>query len=141
MKKKSYSDDVLEDMPEVARFNDSIEKVNNSLTLLNGLSFSTENIVNKISDTMLEIAKLDYQLDCVLATIDMKLEKFKTIAPMMERQLNNISNRIDKLTDIIVEKNKNILTESELKQQSILLDALTQANDSFNNMIMKMMVI
>lgn len=122
-------------------FNLCAQNVATSLCVIGGMLNATSNIVSKISDTVVEISRLDHQLDCLLATLDMKLEKFKLVVPVMEKQLNNISGRIDMITEAILEKNKGEMSEEGLKQQAILLDTLSQASESFNNMIFKLMMI
>lgn len=122
-------------------FNQCAQNVEASLYAVGGMLNTTSNIVSKITDTIKEISKLDYQFDCLLATLDMKLEKFKMVVPVIEKQLNNISGRIDLITEAILEKNKGEMSEEGLKQQAILLDTLSQASESFNNMIFKLMMI
>lgn len=121
------------------KFNSCAVNVNNSLLLLDNISDNLNNSVQIISDTVYRISQLDHQLDAMLAQMDVDLEKYKAIVPIVERQLNNISERIDRITDSLLARQEG-LSESDLQQKSMLLDMLSQANESFNNMIMRLLM-
>lgn len=98
--------------------------------------------VKYIADVKLEISKLDHQLDAFIAQTNANLERFKTMAPLLDRQLTNISHRIDKITDNIIEQTKTAdLSKDGMEKHKMLIDLLSTASDSFNNMLIRMLAL
>lgn len=144
MKKTESLDTLYRDCNDVEGledFNRTAQNINDSLVLVNDLAFTASNIVNRLSEAAVEIARLDSQLSFMLASMDANLEKFRMVLPVVERQLGTLSDRIDMITQAILERSNGDMSEENLRQQSILLDTLSQASESFNNMIVKVMMI
>ena len=66
--------------------------------------------------------------------MDTDLEKYKQRLPIMEKQLDRASKRIDNLVDKILDDNSPMTTEY-LQKQSILLEALTKMSSDYNSII------
>lgn len=93
-----------------------------------------------MQDVKLQIRKLDTQLEVFIVQTRSNLDRFKTAMPVLEKQLNSISARIDRITDSILTNTvANEVNENVLKKHQILLDLLANTNDCFNNMLMRIL--
>lgn len=103
--------------------------------------------VTTVSDTMkhianinFEIKKLDHQLEMFITSTNANLERFKTAIPVLDKQLTNISPRIDRITDSIIQNTQaETLTEDGVKKHQLLIELLSSTNDSFNNMLVRIL--
>ena len=123
------------------RINTAIQRVSNIMDQVSDVSCTFAQVMNSANEMKIEIARLDHQLDAFIAQTDANLERFKRAAPILEKQLENASSRIDRIVDKILSNSDSDITEESLQKQSILIDMMTQANDSFNNMIMKLLTL
>jgi len=137
---ENYDDYELIDESGVS-MNNAMKKFDNICSLVNNATCSVADMVKAANETKLQIAQLDHQLETFIAESQTKLEKFKTVAPMLEKQLQNASERIDRITDNILAQSDASLSEDVLKKQSLLIDVLKQADDSFNNLLVKLITI
>lgn len=67
-----------------------------------------------------------------------KLERFRAAMPVLEKQLTSVSNRIDKITDSMITNVMDAKDDLSIKKHEMLLSMLTDANNSFNNMLTKL---
>lgn len=128
------SRDFVEDLQA---FEQSMVNVGN---VVNNVTQNFGSIIANCNQTALKIKELDAKLDLFLAQVDANVEKFTAQLPMIERLLNRISDRIDKTAEVILARNRSSLTKEELQQQSLLLDIFQRDSDSFNDLIMKLML-
>jgi|GEM_PF-1400291 len=119
----------------------ALQMVDNVCGLVNNVSSSLADVSKAVQNTRLQIAQLDNQLNTFIAESKTRLEKFKAAAPILEKQLQNASARIDRITDTILSQSDNSLSEESLKKQALLIDVLKQADDSFNNLLVKLITI
>ena len=59
--------------------------------------------------------------------------------PILDKQMDKISDRIDMITERILSLTDGDMTEETLKKQSLLMDTLSNFSGSFNNLVMKLM--
>jgi len=122
--------------------------VNSAMAKIDSVCGLVSNVTSRLSDTMLavantklEIARMENDLDRFIAESQVSLEKFKAVAPILSTQLENASKRIDKITDTILSSSNDSLSEESLKKQSALVDLLNTSNDTFNNLLVKLIAI
>ena len=98
--------------------------------------------VQHIANIKLQIKELDARLEAFIAQTSANLERFKTAMPVLEGQLNNISSRLDRITDSIIAQTQNSeMSEDLMKKHSMMLDLLESTNNSFNNMLMRILAL
>ena len=85
--------------------------------------------------------QMDISLERYLQDTNISLEKFKTSAPILEKQIDNISNRIDRILDkalTIDSKNCDIV---DLELRSKLITQVRDWSDHISTLLMKLMGI
>jgi predicted amino acid-binding ACT domain protein len=97
-------------------------------------SASVESITKVVADMNVQIAEVRAQVEIFSKMMDTDLEKYKQRLPIMEKQLDRASKRIDNLVDKILDDNSPMTTEY-LQKQSILLEALTKMSNDYNSII------
>lgn len=91
-----------------------------------------------VANVKLEISRLDHELDMYIAESNMKLERFKVAMPILEKQLTLISNRINGITDKMLENVMDASDSESIKKHEIMSEMLHDANESINNMLVKL---
>lgn len=134
LKVDEVSRGIVEDIQSIEQ---SMVNVGN---VVNNVTNSFSSIIDSCNKTSLAIKRLDTKLELYLAKVDADVEKFTVQLPMIERLLNRISDRIDKTADLILERNRGSLTKEELQQQAITLEVFKKESDSFNDLILKLML-
>lgn len=120
--------------------NPEIAVIENVIMLANNVVTSVTDVIKYTQDIKLQIKQLDVQLEKFIIETKSDLERFKSAIPVLEHQLNNISARIDRITDSIIANTEiNDMNESTLKKHQLLLDLLANTNDSFNNMLVRIL--
>ena len=138
------SEEVYDDYEELSPMefaNTAMQRVSNIMDRVTDISCSFAQVMSSANEMKMEIARLDHQLDAFIAQTNANLERFKRAAPILEKQLENASARIDRITDKILSNSDSDLSPESLQKQSVLIDMMTQANDSFNNMVMKLLTL
>lgn len=110
---------------------------------VNQVTCTITDAVKYVQNVKLEIKRLDTQLEQFITSTNANLERFKSAMPVLENQLNRISARIDRITETILlntEKTQEIDNDT-LKKHEMLLDLLESANNSFNNMLMRLLAL
>jgi hypothetical protein len=92
-----------------------------------------------IAEMKMEIAKVEAQVDMFCASLETDLKKYQQRLPIVEKQLNNASERIDRFVDKILEMDGDNTSPEYLQRQSLLLDALTSINNQFNSILIKLL--
>lgn len=123
----------------VAAITSAADMMLSSLDRINSVSSDVDDMVHTLADMRVAVKQIDAQLDAFKTATGTKLEKFKLQVPILDKQMDNISNRIDKITDKILALSDDDMSEATLHKQSLLMDALSQVNDTFNNIVMKLM--
>lgn len=129
---------------EIAPLLDTVDNVAMQIAaavnVVNNITTSVTDTIQHIADVKLEMARLDNELEQFIAQTSANLERFKSSIPMLSKQLDKASDRIDKITDEALAHAKSCsMTEDELKKHSLMIDMLESANDSFNNLLMRIL--
>lgn len=110
-----------------------------SLDKVSTLTSDIDDMVHTIANMRVAVKQIDAQLDAFKTATGAKLDKFKLQVPILDKQMDRISDRIDQITDKILSLTDDDMSEQTLKKQSVLMDALSNFNDSFNNLVMRLM--
>ena len=121
--------------------NNVITQFDTALTTVNSIGTTIKDTVQIIANVKYEIAKLDHDLDMFIADSNTRLEKFKTAMPVLEKQLTLISGRIDNITNQMLSNIMDPKDPNSVQKHSMMMDMLSSANDSFNNMLVKLITI
>lgn len=122
--------------------NTELSQILDVCNIINNSVCTVAQTVQYIADIKVQIKELDAQLEAFLAQTSANLERFKTAMPVLEGQLNNISNRLDRITDSILTQTQNSeMSEDLMKKHSMMLDLLESTNNSFNNMLMRILAL
>ena len=114
------------------------QQIDTSLSVFNNVTSSIKECYLASKNVELEIAKMDHQLDAFIADSNNKLDRFKTAMPVLEKQLNKVSDRIDKITDQMLENVMSLDNPESIKKHEMMIDMLNKSSDSFNNLLVKL---
>lgn len=131
----------LSEIKELQVFNECANRVNNALGMASTLSGDVTQMVQIASDLKRDIALMDHQLEAFIVDKRCNLEKFKKVVPVIERQLDRVSDRMDSITMQVMNSNLGALDADNTRQRELLINMLTQQSESFNNMIVKLLSI
>lgn len=111
-----------------------------AVNVINNVTTSVTDTIKYIADVKVELKRLDTELEKFIAQTGANLERFKSAIPMLEKQLDKASDRIDRITDTALEHAKTSeMTADALQKHSLMIDMLSSANDSFNNLLMRIL--
>ena len=124
---------------EVLQHDSALDKLNDGMDKLGMIVDSASDIAITIADMRIQIATVEAQVDAFCHALDTDLAKYEQRLPMLERQLNRASDRIDKFVDKILNEDGDSTSPEYLQRQSMLLDALADMSNQFNTIIMKLL--
>ena len=111
--------------------------------LLLGQAANFANSVSRIhelsTNLALETRRLEHQLDAFIFKTQSDIVKFEILVPVVEKQLQNLSDRIDKLIDKLMDEDLSNTDDGILEKHNLILQLLMQENETFNNAMMKML--
>jgi len=139
--KEQFDDYELVESNPQASVNNALMKIDSVCNLVNNVTSTFSDTLCAINNTKMEITKMEHALEKYINDSQVSLEKFKSVAPILSAQLENASKRIDKITDTILSSSNNELTEENLRKQSALVDLLNASNNTFNNLLVKLITI
>ncbi len=117
--------------------NTTLEVVNNVSTLFN-CAMDTYKTVKEIDFLM---KQMDVSLEKYLIDSNVSLEKFRTNAPIVEKQLDNISNRIDKILDKALTIDSKNCEMIDLELRTKLITQVRDWSDHISSLLMQLMRI
>ncbi len=85
----------------------------------------------------LAIHQLDTQLTAFVAILENDLSKYNKRADIVKEQLNNISKRMDKMLDVVLEMDTD--DEKKLDFKLKLLETLNNHSGDLGNMVMRLL--
>ncbi len=118
---------------------DFFQKLDSSLDRMNQIVIGGQNIMTTYAEMKMQIASVEAQVDAFCASLETDLAKYQQRLPMLEKQLDRASDRIDKFVEKILSEDGDNTSPECLQRQSILLDALTNMSNQFNTIIMKLL--
>ena len=111
-----------------------------AVNVVNNVTTSVTDTIKYIADVKVQLKRLDTELEAFIVQTNANLDRFKSAIPMLKKLLDKAASRIDKITveALLHAKNCN-MTEEELKKHSLMIEMLSSANDSFNNLLMRIL--
>ena len=110
-----------------------------SLDKVNNISSNINDMVHTLANMHVAVEQIEAELEAFKTATGAKLEKFKLQVPILDKQMDKISDRIDMITERILSLTDDDRSEETLKKQSLLMDTLSNFSVSFNNLVMKLM--
>ena len=110
-----------------------------SLDKVNNISSNINDMVHTLANMHVAVEQIEAELEAFKTATGAKLEKFKLQVPILDKQMDKISDRIDMITERILSLTDDDMSEETLKKQSLLMDTLSNFSVSFNNHVMKLM--
>ena len=119
-----------------------VDAVNNTLATLNSMITNTTSgiatIVQATGDVRVAMQSLENEMEQFRINAQKDAYLYEKSLPMWEQQLNRIQDRIDKAMDHLLSFDSDF-SESAIQRQNMVMDVLTEVNNSFNAMVMKLM--
>ena len=110
-----------------------------SLDKINSITSDFNDMVDTLANMHVAVEQIEAELEAFKTATGAKLDKFKLQVPILDKQMDKISDRIDMITERILSLTDGDMTEETLKKQSLLMDTLSNFSGSFNNLVMKLM--
>lgn len=123
----------------VIAISSAADRVLSSLDSISSISSDMNDMMHTFADMRIGIKQINAELDAFKTATGAKLDKFKLQVPILDKQMDRISSRIDQITDKVLALTDDDMSEQTLKKQSMLMDMLSGFNDSFNNLVMRLM--
>lgn len=125
--------------PIIDTVDDVAMQIAAAVNVVNNVTTSVTDTIKYIADVKVQLKRLDAELEAFIVQTNANLDRFKSAIPMLEKQLDKASNRIDKITDEALLHAKNCNMTEEVKTHSLMIEMLSSANDSFNNLLMRIL--
>lgn len=123
----------------IIAINSAADRVLTSLESISSISTDLTDMMHTFANMQIGIKQINAELDAFKTATGAKLDKFKLQVPILDKQMDRISNRIDQITDKILALTDDDMSEQTLKKQATLMNMLSDFNDSFNNLVMRLM--
>ncbi len=123
----------------IIAINSAADRVLTSLESISSISTDLTDMMHTFANMQIGIKQINAELDAFKTATGAKLDKFKLQVPILDKQMDRISNRIDQITDKILALTDDDMSEQALKKQATLMNMLSDFNDSFNNLVMRLM--
>ena len=123
----------------IIAINSAADRVLTSLESISSISTDLTDMMHTFANMQIGIKQITAELDAFKTATGAKLDKFKLQVPILDKQMDRISNRIDQITDKILALTDDDMSEQTLKKQATLMNMLSNFNDSFNNLVMRLM--
>ena len=92
---------------------------------------------NNYIDLQRDMHKMDVQFNAYVATLDAELERHKGNLPVVERQLNQINQMMDKVLDKVLSMDAN--TDKEMDMKMKYMETLQTFTDKIATMMIKLL--
>lgn len=129
---------------QLDRFNTTVGNVNKTLMQanycfcsINELGDKIVSTVNSYVDLQRDMHKMDVQFNAYVATLDAELERHKGNLPVVERQLNQINQMMDKVLDKVLSMDAN--TDKEMDMKMKYMETLETFTDKIATMMIKLL--
>lgn len=112
------------------------EGMENSLSKLKDITESVCASITSWKQIDLEMHRMDFIFNSMIAKFDYDLDKYRTSLPVVERQLDFVNQQIGKIMDHVL--TMDATTESEMNMKMRLLDSAENYLDKLSTMMMKL---
>lgn len=122
---------------------EAILKVDVALQKVQAITATGHAIANQIAHTVIEVKQMQYaieqmdlQVEIICKEYDMRIEKNKLIAPIIQSQLTSYSGQMDQLLKTILEMDPTNKDKDYIRYRSELISTLNAASANISNMFM-----
>jgi len=118
--------------------NVSMDKLNNSLEIVGDITKSAGDIANifvSIKEIDKDIKTIDAELEKFMKNADNSLEKFKTKSAIVEKQLDNFSDRLDTMLNKAMAINTASENQQEIELRTELLKQVKNWGDTMSSIL------
>lgn len=116
---------------------DNIDRITSSISKIlessQPLQQSVPQLINTFNNLMSEQMHLNNQLAQLELLMRNNLEKFKEIVSGAEKRLDRNLDSIDRWTELLLSRDLGSMDINEMNAQQMILKAIEDANDRFNN--------
>lgn len=136
-KQEVYSEMEMSPVPTVdGEITLTPEGMENSLSKLKDITESVCASITSWKQIDLEMHRMDFIFNSMIAKFDYDLDKYRTSLPVVERQLDFVNQQIGKIMDHVL--TMDATTESEMNMKMRLLDSAENYLDKLSTMMMKL---
>lgn len=112
------------------------EGMEKSLSTLKDITESVCTSITSWKQIDLEMHRMDFIFNSMIAKFDYDLDKYRTSLPVVERQLDFVNQQIGRIMDHVL--TMDATTESEMNMKMRLLDSAENYLDKLSTMMMKL---
>lgn len=113
--------------------------VESGMERLTNFSGNMVKVCDMVTNLQYDIKLMDNQLDNYIAKLQYDLDEFNKLAPIVEKQLQNISSRMDIILNRLIHSDFSSLDKADVEMRQQLIQLISDQNDSFCNMFIKLM--
>lgn len=121
----------------VSNFGNTMMQTTECFNSLNELTGNLVSAANNYIDLQRDMHKMDVQFNAYVATLDAELERHKRNLPVVERQLNQINQMMDKVLDKVLSMDANTDIEMDMKMK--YMETLQTFTDKIATMMIKLL--
>ena len=112
--------------------------VANVAGMINNLSTNSIQIMKLRSEIEKDYAKLDHELDVLMVKCKTDERIYEMSLPVLDKQFTACQNRLDKLTDKVMELITEDVSEENRARQEAFMSLIEVTNNSMNSLIAKL---
>lgn len=121
----------------VSNFGNTMMQTTECFNSLNELTGNLVSAANNYIDLQRDMHKMDVQFNAYVATLDAELERHKGNLPVVERQLNQINQMMDKVLDKVL--SMDAITDKEMDMKMKYMETLQTFTDKIATMMIKLL--
>ena len=138
----------MSELSTIQRFEVFLENTNSTVDKINQGYNNFNFTIDKISETVIEIKEieksikiLDAQVELICKEYDVRIEKCRNAATIIQNVINQISNNNNKLLDNILIMDSNSNDVNYINSRSELICVIRNNSDLISNMFIKFLSI
>lgn len=121
----------------------AFQKVDLALQKVHAITATGHAVANQIAQTVIEVKQMQYaiqqmdlQVEIICKEYDMRIEKNKLVAPIIQAHLTSYSGQMDQLLKTILEMDPSNKDQSYIRYRSELITTLNAASANISNIFM-----
>lgn len=128
---------------EVSEKTNNLQSVKEIIKSLDGLvsnmTSGTARVVESTGNVKTAMKRLENEMEAFIISAQKDAYLYEKSLGVWEKQLDRIQDRIDQAMTKVLNLADGDFNQETVQKQKMLMDALTQINDSFNTMVVKLM--
>lgn len=128
---------------EVSEKTNNLQSVKDIIKSLDGLvsnmTSGTARVVESTGNVKTAMKRLENEMEAFIISAQKDAYLYEKSLGVWEKQLDRIQDRIDQAMTKVLNLADGDFNQETVQKQKMLMDALTQINDSFNTMVVKLM--